>query len=92
MNLVQWSPLAQNIFYMVATMSVYINHACNFFFYVLLNKQFRRLLWKKVRRVKETAPSSTHATTFRYVNSKSPAYESIKMAPIAGGFRVAIIA
>ena len=88
MKLVNLETFEKNVFYMVATMCIYINHASNFFCYVLANKPFRNLLWKKVRRSESTAaPSSyyTHTTTFRTVSSKPALYETIKLTEVTGG-------
>ena len=37
-----------HVFYLISNLFIYINHACNFFFYVMLNKPFRNLLWRKL--------------------------------------------
>lgn len=58
-SLLKLSDMSQHLFYMLANLTVYINHACNFFFYVFLNKPFRSFLWHKVRK---SSPSDAHGT------------------------------
>ncbi|XP_067939862.1 probable G-protein coupled receptor 139 [Watersipora subatra] len=77
------SVIEKNVFYLVATMCIYINHACNFFFYVMLNKPFRRLLWKKVRNGESAAAPSSTLTTSKGLPTRRAAYESIRLTTVS---------
>lgn len=62
------STVSKNQFYIIANICINISHACNFFFYVLINKPFRTLLWRKVS--KATHTDGTRMSTLRSENFK----------------------
>lgn len=59
---------SQNMFYIISSLFIYVNHACNFFFYVLLNKPFRLLLWRKVRQRSTSEAHGTRLSSLRTDN------------------------
>lgn len=60
-----------------------MSHACNFFFYVLLNKPFRTLLWKKIRNMQSTTYSATMTTQHR---------DSVRLRQVHDASSVALLA
>jgi len=75
------SIISRIVFYIVASLFIYVNHACNFFFYVVLNQPFRALLWKKVRHVHSRSPSTQFSDY-----TGGTAGNSLNMALIRGKF------